>query len=60
MYSYPNYIPLPASEIDRIVAAVEPFVFDRIYGAWWDRIVASDAKAAVTRSAERYKKALSS
>src|SRR5438128_28317 len=58
MYSYPNYIPLPASEIDRIVAAVEPFAFDRIYGAWWDRNVASDAKAAVHRSAERYKKAL--
>src|SRR6266853_619187 len=60
MYSYPNYIPLPASEIDRIVAAVEPFDFDRIYGAWWDRIVASDAKAAVRRSAERYKRALGS
>jgi len=58
MYSYPNYIPLPASEIDRIVASVEPFAFDRIYGAWWDRNVASDASAAVHRSAERYKKAL--
>jgi len=58
MYSFPNYIPLPASEIDRIVAAVEPFDFDRIYGAWWDRNVASDAKAAVRRSADRYKRAL--
>jgi len=58
MYSYPNYIPLPASEIDRIVASIEPFAFDRIYGAWWDRNVASDARAAVHRSAERYKKAL--
>ena len=60
MYSYPNYIPLPAKEIDRIVAAVEPFEFDRIYGAWWDRNVAADAKAAVLRSAERYKTALGS
>ena len=58
MYSYPNYIPLPPSEVDRIVAAVDPFDFDRIYGAWWDRNVASDAKAAVRRSAERYKTAL--
>ena len=58
MYSYPNYIPLPPSEVDRIVAAVDPFDFDRIYGAWWDRNVASDAKAAVSRSAERYKRAL--
>jgi len=60
MYSYPNYIPLPASEIDRIVTAVEPFDFDRIYGAWWDRNVASDAKAVVRRSADRYKRALGS
>jgi hypothetical protein len=60
MYSFPNYIPLPAAEIDRIVAAVEPFDFDRICGAWWDRNVASDAKNAVRRSAERYKRALGS
>ena len=59
MYSYPNYIPLPAIEIDRIAAAVEPFAFDRIYGAWWDRNVKSDGKNAVRRSAERYKRALS-
>lgn len=58
MYSYPNYIPLPAREVDRIVAVVEPYQFDRIYGAWWDRNVESDAKEAVRRSAERYKRAL--
>ncbi len=54
MYSYPNLIPLPARAIRRIVAAVEPYAFDRLYGGWWDRIVAPDAKGAVTRSAERY------
>jgi hypothetical protein len=54
MYSYPNLIPLPASAIDRIVAAVEPFGFDRVYGAWWGKVVFGDAKAAVRRSAERY------
>src|SRR2546427_11784074 len=58
MYSFPNYIPLPASEIDRIVAAVEPFNFDRIYGAWGDRNVPSDAKAGGRRSADRYQRAL--
>src|SRR5205814_2119428 len=47
-------IPLPAGAIRRIVAAVEPYPFDRPYGGWWDRIVAPDAKGAVTRSAERY------
>jgi glyoxylase-like metal-dependent hydrolase (beta-lactamase superfamily II) len=54
MYSFPNYIPLSAAAVNRVVAAVEPFAFDRIYGAWWDRVVAADAKAAVARSAQRY------
>ena len=58
MYSFPNYIPLPAAAVDRIVGAVAPFAFDRVYGAWWGRNVASDGKAAITRSAERYKRAI--
>lgn len=58
MYSYPNYIPLSAAEVDHVVAAVEPFAFDRIYGAWWDRNVESGAKEAISRSAQRYKRAL--
>jgi hypothetical protein len=58
MYSYPNLIPLPAAAVRRIVAAVEPFAFDRIYGAWWQRVVAHDAKAAVARSADRYVRAI--
>jgi glyoxylase-like metal-dependent hydrolase (beta-lactamase superfamily II) len=58
MYSYPNLIPLNAPAIDRIVRSVEPFAFDRIYGAWWERVVASDAKAAVRRSAQRYRRAI--
>ena len=56
MYSYPNYIPLAPAKVDRIVAAVEPFDFERIHGAWWDRNVVSDGKGAVRRSAERYKR----
>ena len=58
MYSFPNYVPLSAAEVDRIVSTVEPFEFDRVHGAWWDRNVAADGKNAVRRSAERYKKAL--
>lgn len=58
MWSYPNLIPLPAHEIERIRADVEELEFDRIYGAWWDRIVADDAKAKVLRSADRYLDAL--
>lgn len=54
MRSYPNLIPLPASAVRRIVSAVEPFAYDRIYSAWPGRVVSSGAKAAVAQSAERY------
>jgi len=54
MYSYPNLIPLPAREVERIRGTVDQLEFDRVYGAWWDRAVAEDAKAKVLRSADRY------
>ena len=54
MYSYPNLIPMNARGVERIVKAIKPFAFDRIYGGWWDRVVETDGKAAVQRSAERY------
>jgi hypothetical protein len=58
MRSYPNLIPLPATAIHQIVQAVEPFAFDRIYGAWWDTLITTHAKAAVHQSAERYIRAI--
>jgi hypothetical protein len=33
---------------------VRPYAFDKVYGAWWRRIVPEDGAAAVRRSAERY------
>ena len=33
---------------------MQPFSFDAIYGGWWQRVVAGDAKAALHRSVERY------
>jgi glyoxylase-like metal-dependent hydrolase (beta-lactamase superfamily II) len=58
MYSYPNAIPLPAREIERIKSILEPLEFERIYGFKFDRIVQEDAKASVIRSADRYIRAL--
>jgi hypothetical protein len=58
MWSYPNLVPLPEAEVQAIAAAVEPFEFETIYGAWWDRIIPSGAKEVVRRSAERYGRAL--
>ncbi|HEX5691554.1 MAG TPA: hypothetical protein VFX76_16185, partial [Roseiflexaceae bacterium] len=54
MYSYPNFIPLNARAVRGVVAAVEPFAFERLYSSWPGKVVAEDAKAAVQRSAERY------
>jgi len=58
MYSYPNYIPLNAAAVRRIVAAVEPFAFDRIYGAFRYMTIAEGGMAAVHRSAARYLRAI--
>jgi glyoxylase-like metal-dependent hydrolase (beta-lactamase superfamily II) len=58
MYSYPNLIPLPEAAVRAIVAALEPFEFERIYGAWWDTVIPAEGKLIVRRSAERYIAAL--
>ena len=54
MYSYPNLIPERPRTIRRALSLVQPFRFDRVYGAWWRRIVDADGEAAVRRSADRY------
>jgi glyoxylase-like metal-dependent hydrolase (beta-lactamase superfamily II) len=58
MYSYPNYIPLAASSVEEVVKAVESLSFDRIYGAFWDMVIERDGQAVVTRSAQRYLRAI--
>lgn len=58
MWSFPNLVPLPAAEVERIGAALEPWAFERIYGGWWERVLAAGAKDAVRRSVARYAAAL--
>lgn len=60
MFSYPNLIPLPAHIVERIARTVATYDFDRIYGAWWGRVVDRDGRAAVARSAARYAAAVRS
>ena len=53
MYSYPNLIPLPAAEVERMAGALEPFAFETIQGAWWGTTVPRDAqgrRAALRRA----------
>ena len=41
-----------------VAAAVEPYRFDAIHGAWWGRSITTDARVALQRSVERYIAAL--
>lgn len=33
---------------------LEHYLFERVYGAWWGRIVRADGSEAVRRSADRH------
>ena len=58
MWSYPNQIPLPDREVQALGAAVEPFAYDALYGAWWGTVIPTGAQAIVRRSVDRYGAAL--
>jgi glyoxylase-like metal-dependent hydrolase (beta-lactamase superfamily II) len=58
MYSYPNYIPLAGPTVDGILDKLVPLEFDRIYGHFRNLEIEADAKAAIRRSAIRYKAAI--
>ncbi|ASZ10229.1 MBL fold metallo-hydrolase [Chitinophaga pendula] len=55
MYSYPNNIPLRKLDILQIEAAVQPFAYDAMYGAFGKYIV-HNAKQAMAYSVQRYLK----
>ena len=57
MRSYPLYVPLPPSEVDLIARRLSPYRFDRIYGAWIDRVI-ENGNAELTRAVQHYKAAL--
>jgi len=54
MRSYPNFIPLSAREVEHIGQALAPFSFDVIYGHYFDRVIAKDAKQVLEKSVARY------
>jgi hypothetical protein len=54
MRSYPNLIPLSAKSVEHIGAALAPFSFDAIYGHYFDRVIAKDAKSVLEKSVARY------
>jgi hypothetical protein len=59
MRSYPNYIPVGPATVRQIIAALEPYPFEQIFGAWFGQNITKDAKQAFQYSAERYLAAIS-
>jgi hypothetical protein len=53
MRSFPNHIPQSPAVVEHLVAALDAYAYDRIYGNFANGIV-NDARAAVQRSAERH------
>jgi hypothetical protein len=55
MWSYPNYVPLPAAEVKRIGERFRALTFDSLYSAFWERgDIEQGAKTAVERSVRRH------
>ena len=58
-YSFPNLLPLPAFEVERIRDRVLKLnAFDRLYGPFPTSFIDGQAKQAVIESADRYLKSL--
>jgi glyoxylase-like metal-dependent hydrolase (beta-lactamase superfamily II) len=58
MRSYPNLLPLAAPTVERIETTLQPFEFQMIYGAFFDRDIRDNGKDIVTRSVRRYVSAI--
>jgi hypothetical protein len=54
MHSYPNQIPLPLSEVNRIRDHVEGIEFDVMHGAFDFQNLSSDVKEIFSKSMKRY------
>lgn len=57
MYSYPNFIPLPAATVSRMANKLGKLNFDRMYDAF-HRVIRTGAAEKVQKSANRYVAAL--
>jgi hypothetical protein len=53
-YSYPNKIPLPHAEIERIKERFDTISFDALYGIYSDQVLLQDVKEILNKSLERY------
>ncbi|MFD9885891.1 MBL fold metallo-hydrolase [Streptomyces alboflavus] len=54
MYSYANHIPERPHAVRAAADLLAGYRFERIYGAWWHRVVTSQGNEVLARSVERY------
>jgi len=58
MRSYPNLIPLDATRVQGIADALANLRYEAVYGGWWERVVAVNAKQVMAESVAQYMAAL--
>jgi glyoxylase-like metal-dependent hydrolase (beta-lactamase superfamily II) len=54
MHSYPNLIPLDPVTVQQIADSLAEWKFESIYGGWWDRVIAANAKRVLAHSVGQY------
>ena len=54
MWSYPNFIPLGEKAVSAIAKRLEPWTYEVIYGAFWDRFIAKDGTKVTEKSVARH------
>jgi len=58
MYSYPNYMPMPPSDVKRMRSRLEGYAFEDVFGLTWGRNIIGGAREAVDKSFDRYLEAV--
>jgi len=54
MWSYPNFIPLGEKAVRAIAKRLEPWTYEVIYGAFWDRVIAKNGTKVTETSVARH------
>jgi glyoxylase-like metal-dependent hydrolase (beta-lactamase superfamily II) len=54
MWSYPNFIPPGEKAVRAIAARLEPWTYEVIYGAFWDRVIPKDGTNVTEKSVARH------
>ncbi|MEW1907462.1 hypothetical protein AB0442_03270 [Kitasatospora sp. NPDC085895] len=54
MYSYTHHIPERPDAVRAAGELLTGYRFERIHGAWWDRVVTGDGNEVLARSVDRY------